>query len=724
MLYQQLRAALYEGTPYEHVALGTRSSFDLTTAEMLKKFHDAWYAPNDAILVVAGDLDPRATLAEIKTLFGDIKPKKLPARPKFALRPIKPQSFSINTDRPDGAELLAIRMPGLDDKDFPALEVLADVLSSHRFDLYGLVPDGKAVDAGFALVPLPKSSVGYAQIAFTAAVDAKALDADVRTILRNVAKNGVPADLVAAAKLQEERQAEFGKNSIAGLASDWADAVALYNLKAPDDDLVRIEGVTVADVNRVARKYLDVDNAVTGVALPKGSGKPAPSAAGFGGQETISLGEAPGTVLPDWAKVALNRLVVPPSTVAPTVSTLPNGITLIVQPETVSDTISIFGHIKNRPETEAPPGQDGVSIVLDQLFSFGTEKLDRVAYQQALDSIGADEAAGPDFGIEMLARDFDKGAELMADNELNPALPQAAMNVVVRQIAQLVASRNASPAHFTQRSLREALYSPSDPSLRDATPETVSALTRDQVLAYFHSVFRPDRTTIVVIGKVTPDQARATIEKYFGSWQAAGAALPIDLPVPQPNGPAAIAVPDDSRVQDNVIIAQNLAMSRSDPDYYALDLGNAVLGGGFYSTRLSIDLRKNSGLVYSVSSQLQSGRTRGAYLVQYACDPQNVTKAAGTVALELKKMQSTPIGDDELTRAKALLLRQIPLSEESVGAIVHGLLDRSDLGLPLDEPTIAGRKYIELNAAEVQAAFQKWIRPDALVRVTQGPPPG
>ena len=126
----------------------------------------------------------------------------------------------------------------------------------------------------------------------------------------------------------------------------------------------------------------------------------------------------------------------------------------------------------------------------------------------------------------------------------------------------------------------------------------------------------------MVIGKITPEGARATIEKYFGDWHAQGARPQIDLPIAPANAVNTIAVPDASRVQDRVILAQTLALTRVDPDYYPLELGNTVLGGSFYATRLSIDLRKNSGLVYSVSSFLQAGRTRGVYLVEYASDPQ------------------------------------------------------------------------------------------------------
>jgi zinc protease len=724
VLYSKVRAAMFAGTPYMHDALGTRPSFEKTTAQMLKSFHDAWYAPNNAILVIAGNVDPQATLTEVKQLFGDIKAKQLPPRPQVKLQPVQPKSFSVDTDRPSGTLMIATRTPGPQSADFPALELLSDVLSSRRFDLYGLVPQGKAIDAGFSLDPLPDAGIAYATVAFTAGDDPQQLESAVRAILLKVAQDGVPPELLEAAKTQERSAAQFQRNSIAELASVWSEALTLYGLQSPDEDLARIEKVSVADVNRVARQYLNLDHAISAVMLPKGSGQPVASrGGGFGGKESISLGEAKPTKLPQWADAAVRRLVVPPSTLHPVVTTLPNGLTLIVQTEDVSDTVSVLGHIRNRPETQEPQGKEGITQVLGQLLTYGSERLDRVAFQQQLDAIGAREAAGTDFAVEALAEHFDRGVELLADNELHPALPEQALNIIKSQLAHGVAARNKSPGFLTQHSLRAALYPQNDPSLRIATPESVSTLTLDAVRSYYRNVFRPDLTTIVVIGKVTPAQARATVEKYFSAWTGTGPKPDTDLPVAPPNRAGVIAVPNASRVQDVVILAQNLALTRSDPDYYPLQLGNAVLGGSFYSTRLSIDLRKNSGLVYSVGSTLQAGRTRGAYLIEYASDPQNVAKAASIVIGEIKAMQATPPAQDELVRVKALLLRQIPLSESSVDDIAHGLLGRVDLGLPLDEPTNAARRYIALGPTDVQAAFRKWLRPDDLVRVSEGPTP-
>ena len=146
--------------------------------------------------------------------------------------------------------------------------------------------------------------------------------------------------------------------------------------------------------------------------------------------------------------------------------------------------------------------------------------------------------------MQVLSQDFERGVELLADNELHPALPAAALDIVRQQVAQVVAARNTSPGYLAQHALRQALFPKDDPSLREATPQTVGALTLDDVRSYYHDTFRPDLTTIVVIGNITAQQAQATIEKYFGAWSANGPTPTIDLPPVPPNRPARIAVPD------------------------------------------------------------------------------------------------------------------------------------------------------------------------------------
>jgi len=722
ILFSKLRAAMFAGTSYAHDGLGTKASFDKTTAAQLKSFHDKWYVPNNATLVVAGDIELSVTLAKIRELFGSIPARKLPTRAPLTFQPVKPQSFTLKSDLPYGMESIGIRMPGLDSPDYPALEILSDVLGSERGALFELVPQGKALSAGFSFDPLPKAGIAMATVAFPAGGDATVLEHEIRSILSEIKKNGVPPDLVEAAKLQERRAAEFEKNSIGGLAGVWSEAVVVNGLDSPEEDLARIEKVTLEDVNRVARQYLDLDHAIVSVLTPHESGKPV-SSSGFGGHENIALGETTPTPLPGWASAALERLSVPRSSVQPTVSRLANGITLIVQPETVSKTVTVTGHIKNRPELEVPAGQEGLDKVLDQLFSYGSEHLDRIAFQRALDQIGADESGGTNFQVSVLKDNFEHGVELLADNELHPALPKPAFEVVRKQVGDTLAGRLQSPGYLSGRALRVALLPKGDPDLREEQPAILSQLTLEQVRDYYQLAYRPDLTVIVVMGDVTPEAAKSVIEKYFGAWHSTGPKPDTILPAVPSNQSSATAVPDSSRVQDEVTLGETVGITRYDPDFYALQLGNNVLGGGFYSTRLSRDLRKRAGLVYSVDSYFEIGRSRSMYLVQYACDPKNVSTVQATIVREFNDMQKTPVTPDELQRSKAMLLRNIAIAEGSTDGIAQGLIRRWDLDLPLDEPTIAAQKYIQLNAEEVRAAFAKWIRPNDLVRVTQGPQP-
>jgi zinc protease len=722
VFYTKLLAGMFKGTPYAQTPLGTRASFDRTTGAMLKKFYETWYAPNNAILVIVGDVQPLKALAEVKKFFSAIPAKKIPKRPEIRLEPVKAETMKLKSDSSYGLVMISFRMPGYESQDYPATQVLADVLSNQRSNLFALVPEGKALYTGFSLSTFPGAGLGYAVAAFPKGADAGTLVKDVQKILAEDVKKGFPADLVEAAKLKKIARGELQKNSVFGLAMAWSKALAVEGRQSPEDDVKAIQKVSVVDVDRVARKYLNLDQAILAILTPETSGKPITTQA-RSRVESFAPKQARPVQLPYWADQALKRLSVPASTVDPVVTTLPNGLKLIVQSESVSDTVSLYGHIQNNPDLETPKGKKGVDQVLDQLFSYGTASLDRLAFQKALDDIGARESAGTDFSLQVLANHFNRGVELLADNELRPALPEQAFKIIQRQVAAAVAGQLQSPDYLTERALKTALYPKSDPTLRQATPAKVLSLTLQDVKDYYHKVFRPDLTTIVVIGKVKPEEAKTVIEKHFGLWKAVGEKPDTLLPPVPPNKIYTTAVPDDSRIQDKVILAETLELNRSDPDYYSLMLGNHVLGGAFYATRLYQDLREKTGLVYYVSSSFDIGRTRSLYAVSYACDPPNVSRARAIIENNLQEMQKNVVTPDELRQAKAQLLREIPLSESSMDSIAHGLIYRSAHELPLDEPILAAHRYVKLTAEQVRGAFVKWLRPGDLVQVTGGPAP-
>ena len=719
----RLNEDMFSGTVYGHDALGTKESFDATTGEMLRDFYQRWYAPNNAILVIAGDVDPRAVLAKVKGFYGNISKKSLPPRPEVVLPAVKSESFTLDSNLSYLLAFVAYRMPGSDNPDYAAVQILGDVLGSQRGNLYALVPQGKALETEFGLAETyPQASVAYSAAVLPADGDAAPVIAEIRRILADYAANGVPAELVEAAKRKELAASQFRRNSIPGLAEAWSEALAAEGRPSPDEDVDAMKRVTPEEVNRVAKKYLVDQASIAAELKPKPSGAPVASN-GFGGGEQLTAAPTKPVELPSWAASRLLSLEKPPAPPPSADLTLPNGLRLVVRTERITPTISIVGNVRQDPQMETDPGKDGVSNVLEDLFSYGTKDLDRLAFQKALDDIAAEESAGFNFSLQVLKQDFSRGVQLLADNELHPALPKEAFDVLKPQTAQLIAGRMKSPGYQTGRALNRALLPANDPALREVTPQTVASLTLDDLEQYYARTVRPDLTTIVVIGDITPTEARSVVEKWFAPWQASGPKPEVDLPRVGDNKASAAAVPDRSQLQDTVNLSEMVGITRFDPDYYPLQLGNHVLGGGFYATRLYHDLRQVSGYVYNVDVRLNAQKTRTIYTVTYGCDPQNVSKARDLIRRDLIAMREENVTPAELQQAKALLLRQIPLAESSENGVAGGLLARAQLGLPLDEPVRGAQLYFSMSADQVRAAFEKWIRPDEFVQIVRGPAP-
>jgi zinc protease len=715
----QLQQIMFAGTPYAYDALGTRPSFDKTDAKLLRAFYEKWYAPNNAILVIVGDVDAPRAMQQVQDAFGAIPRRALPAHAPVAPQPVKAETFNLPTDFPVGFVALAYRMPGLRDPDFATADILGDVVSSQRGALYGLVPAGRALVTEFAYQPKPDVGFSLAAGGFPKGGDPKPLLADMQNVIAGIVKNGVPPELVEAARRQELAQLAFNNDSISGLAESWSKALAFQGLNSPDDLAREYAAVTVDDVNRLARARLVPDQQITSILTPAESGKPT-SRGGFGGAESFGTPPSKPVALPDWASQALDKLELPPAIALPTVSVLPNGLRLIVQPEHVGHTISVFGQVRQVTDMQEAPGKEGVADVAGDLFGYGSTSLDRLAFQKALDDIAATEQAGANFSLKVLTPQFEAGMKLLADNELHPAFPDQAFTVVRRQTAQGLVGLLQSPDYLFGRAVKKAVVPAGDPSLRQATPETVMALKPADLDAFYHAAYRPDLTTIVVAGDVTPDQARRVVEQNFGAWQSSGPTPAIDLPKVPDNTASIAYVADSSSVQDSVTLAETVPLSVADPARFTLMLGNTILGGGFFS-RLYADLRIRTGYVYSVQSDLVWHRTRSDYTVSFGCDSQNVGKARALLVHDIETMQQSPVSDVELTRAKAQLLRHIPMQLASIDSIAGTYLRLEDLGLPLNALEIGAKRIYETSAADIQAAFKANLRPKDLAQIVKGP---
>jgi zinc protease len=170
-------------------------------------------------------------------------------------------------------------------------------------------------------------------------------------------------------------------------------------------------------------------------------------------------------------------------------------------------------------------------------------------------------------------------------------------------------------------------------------------------------------------------------------------------------------------------MAQMLNVNLANPDRYALQLANDVLGGNGFASRLMVDIRVKHGYAYGASSGLNIDRSRSMFYVYFGSDPDKVAPVDTLVGHDVRALQSTPIKAAELDNARQFQIRSIPLQVSSVGGIARSLLSWSWHGEPLDQPMIGAKYYLSLTAEQVQAACRQYLRPDHFTQVVQGPQP-
>ncbi len=360
-------------------------------------------------------------------------------------------------------------------------------------------------------------------------------------------------------------------------------------------------------------------------------------------------------------------------------ATLPNGLRVVVvhnrlAPVVTTEVNYLVG------SNEAPPGFPGMAHAQEHMMFRGSRELSpaQLAYISAAmggEFDAATQQTVTQYIFTVAAEDLDVALQIDAIRMRGVLDTEAAWRQERGAIEQEVAQDLSNPQYVLYARLLAALFA-GTPYAHDAlgTRESFEKTTGAMLKKFYETWYAPNNAILVIVGDVEPEPTVTKIRQLFG------AIAPKKLPR-RPH----------------------------------------VLGGGFYATRLYRDLRETAGLVYAVDSTLDKDRTRGLYIVEYGCDPANVARARGIIVQELRTMQADAVPADELRQAKGVI-RRIPLSESSLDRIARGLVSRATVGLPLDEPTRAARRYLALTAADVKAAFARWIRPEDFVQVVEGGP--
>ncbi len=407
----------------------------------------------------------------------------------------------------------------------------------------------------------------------------------------------------------------------------------------------------------------------------------------------------------------------------PQAFTLPNGLTVIQLVRTGLPVESVQLVFKTGSDMN-PPDRPGLAGFTAALLDQGTSTRDapKIADDAAQIGVSLDATSTKDammVSTGALTRNFGPALDLLADISLHPTFPEAE---VERQRTSRLASLKAAqqdPSALASIAALAALYGADHPYhyIELGTDAGIQATTRDDLATFWRTNFVPSNAALIVTGPMTRADLEPMVEKAFGVWPG-GTVTPPTLAMPGSPKARLIVVDTPGSPQTRVRVA-TIGPPRSTPDYPALTVMNAVLGG-LFSSRINLNLREEHGYTYGAGSQFVFRKGPGPFWVSSAVRTDVTAPAVAEILKEIKRMADTPMSAQELAMGKDSIVRGLPADFETGGRTVGSLgsLFVYDLGLDYYSKLPAAINAVTVDSAE--AAARKVLDPDRMIVVAVG----
>jgi len=734
--------ALYpDGHPYQWQVIGSLA--DLESAELadIIEFHRRWYGPNNATLVVAGDIDVEQTKAWIAKYFDEIPAVETPAVQAVPAVSLTEPARFMHEDNYARLPMLTVAWPTvpLYHPDSYALDVLADLLTDGKS-----TPFYEVLVKEAAVAPAVNAGNGSQELAgrFTLQVRAFAgtdLDQVQEAVDQAFARfeaEGVPADELERVKAGYETQFYGGLSSVLGKAFQLAD----YNIFADDpgyvtEDLNRLLGVTADDVMRVYTQYIKDRPFVATSFVPLGQTELAVDGSAVasvvvepivqGAEAELAAVERGDTKTPS----SIDRVVeppygAPPALTAPDVwrTTLANGVDVLGiedrEVPLVQFTLRLQGgHLLESADLT------GVANLLAETMTQGTATKTPEELEKAIDLLGAsiNVSAGPQtFTISgsTLARNYAATLALVEEILLEPRFDAEEFELARQRVRNTLRQRASSPVAVAGDVFNELLYGDhilaSNPL---GTLDSVETIDLDALRAYYDRALTPALADFHVVGAVTEDEVTASLAGIASRWQGEA----VDLPAPPAWDPARAGLyfVDVPNASQSVLRIGYLALAETDDAYYPATVMNFRLGGGGFASDLTQVLREQRGYTYGISSSFSGTNVPGPFQIGSSVRS-NITLEALQAVKSIMESHGPEFDAEDLDATKSFLLRANARAFESAGAKLNLLSDMSLYGFPADYVLQREQVVRDMTIERIQELADAYLAADRMVWLVVG----
>lgn len=370
---------------------------------------------------------------------------------------------------------------------------------------------------------------------------------------------------------------------------------------------------------------------------------------------------------------------------------LSNGLTVIAFPKLNTPALVARLSVKGGAMYD-PPEKAGLASFAARAMRRGTESRSFDQLNEETEERGA--SLGVDAGQTLMevggrALKEDTGflLENIAEVALRPRFPEDEIEKLRVQLRTGLLEMEQDTGSVAERAFRETLYPEGHP-LHYRTVgflETLDNIQRDDMLGFYRSYFRPDRALLVVVGDIEPEEIVRKADELFGGWQPQGEEPePYQIPdVPQPTGRQTVHNYVPGKSQNDIILGFP-SLRRSDPDYYAFDLMNLLLGRIGLMGRLGKNVRDAQGLAYYAGSSFEAGLGAGPWAVRAGVNPQNVGKAIESIRQEIERIRTELIPEEELEGGKRYMSGVLPLRLETSDGLSRAILEMELYNLGFD----------------------------------------
>ncbi len=704
-----------EGHPYSWSTIGSMEDLDAASLEDVQEWFRTYYGPNNAVIVLAGDVDADEAFAKVQHYFGDIPPGPPLAKPRNWTVKLADNRRETLQDRVPQARLyIAWGAPDFSAEDADLLQLADQVLTAGKSSrLYNRLVYTDQIATSVSGSQFAGDIGGYYQIIATAqpggdlAEVERAIDEELERFLRD----GPTSAELARAKTRLTSGVIRGLEKVGGFGGK-SDVLARNAVYAGDPgffqvSLDRLDAARPDDVRDAARRWLE---------------------AGTYRLEVVPFPELSA------AEESADRTSVPETNSFPEVSFdtferdfLSNGLELIVA-ERRSVPVVRMSLIVDAGFASDQFSVPGTSSLAMAMIDEGTKKRTAIEISDEAAALGARIGAGSGLdassvSLNALSENLDESLDLYTDIIFNPVFPEEELERLRRQRLAGIQQEKNQPVRMALRVLPALLYGEdhaySIPLTGTGTEASVKSITRDTLVDWHATWFRPNNATMIVVGDTTMDEIKPKLERVFRRWEAADVPTKTIVDVPDRPGESVYIV-DRPEAEQSIIFASNLSPKRDPANEFAVSSMNEILGGSFTS-RVNMNLREDKGWAYGAFTLIYPTAGQRPFMAYAPVQTDKTAESIVEIRREIVEyLGDSPATEDELSKIKDNNTLSLPGRWESGSAVLGDIAQIVTNDLPDDYWDTYVETVRNLTLDDVGSAGAQVIKPDNLVWVIVG----